>query len=62
MNDPYKNYGTFKKFISAWVCFAPLSTRGKLPIFIMKSCIFQVNNSLNFYMNKRFLGFLINDD
>ena len=35
---------------------------GKLPIFIMKPCIIPVNNSLNFCMNKVFLGFLMNDD
>ena len=62
MNDPYKKYGTFKKFINAWVCFAPFSTRGELPIFIMKPCVFLDNNSSNFYINKRFLGFFINDD
>ena len=62
MNDPYKNYGIFNKFKNACVCFAPFSIRGELPIFIKKSHIFPVNNGLNFNTNKKFLGFLMNDD
>ena len=51
-----------KSLKNACVCFAPFSIRGELPIFIKKSHIFPVNNSLNFNINKRFLGFLMNDD